>query len=1312
MTALADLEQRIDEAMPADRRRLRQLLRSVQGAQRAGKPFDRSLARLTTDLEQSIARRQARRGGVPKITYDDELPISARRVEIAQAIRDHAVVIVCGETGSGKSTQLPKICLELGRGIDGLIGHTQPRRIAARSVAARIAEELGSSLGADVGFKVRFTDTTSPRTYIKLMTDGILLAESQHDRFLDQYDTIILDEAHERSLNIDFLIGYLHRLLPRRRDLKLIVTSATIDAARFAQHFATSAGPAPVIEVSGRTYPVDIRYRPVEPDDDSPHPDWLRGTLSAIDEVGRIDHGDMLIFMPTERDIHETAKVLRGRPLPGDPTGRSTEILPLYARLSVAEQQRVFHPRGKRRIVIATNVAESSLTVPGIRFVIDPGTARISRYSSRSKMQRLPIEAVSRASADQRAGRCGRVGPGICIRLYDAEDYEQRERFTPPEIQRTNLASVILQAKALGLGELEDFPFLDPPRPETVRDGYRTLFELGAIDDAHELTELGRRLARLPVDPRIGRMVLAGVDEGRLHEVLIIAAALESQDPRDRPLDKQQAADECHAQFAHPDSDFLAYLKLWDFFHHLKETLSRSKLERACRQNFLSYVRMREWLDVHRQLLELVEEGGAGPHARAALKARRPAIDDNPAPVHRALLTGLLSSVAFRAEGNEYTVAGGVKANVWPGSGAFAGKPKWIMAAELVETTRKYLRTVARIDPDWIEPLAGHLVNRAFSDPHWDREAAAPFIHERVSLFGLVIVPRRRKRLGPIDPALARELFIRHALVAGEFDSRAACLAHNRALIEQMQSLEDKARRRDLLRDDDAQTDFYEARIPADVFDGQRFERWIKEAERGQPDLLRMSPADLLHEAEHGVQPEQFPDELRSGEMQLPLDYRYDPTAADDGVTLTVPIEALGQLDRQRLAWLVPGLLEDKIAALVKSLPKSIRTRFVPIPDTARRIAAEIPFGHGVLPAVVAAALTRLSGQPVAPGDFQEDKLPTHLRMNVRVVDAAGHEQAAGRDLAEVRKALGVEATAGLPAIDDARWNSDDLTRWDFGELPAQVELPRGGLTVPGFPALVDRGESVALRLLETAGRAERETRGGLRRLFLLAAGREIKPQVDHLPALGQARLQSAGLPDAGRLRDEVALLLVDRAFIGERPFPRDEDSFKRGLTEGRKRLAAAAQEVANLLGALLPAYQGARLAIERTTAATCRYARDDVQAQLDELTAAGFLTRTPWEWLTHVPRYLKAIQLRLEKLTTGRLAQDQRHQADLAPRVKSYRERAASNRELAIDDPHLDQYRWMLEEFRVSLFAQELGTSLTVSAKRLDKQWALVGTG
>jgi ATP-dependent helicase HrpA len=1266
------------------------------------------------------------------IPFDAELPIAARREEIAQAIREHPVVIVCGETGSGKSTQLPKICLQLGRGVVGRIGHTQPRRIAARSVAARVAEELGTPLGREVGFKVRFAEALSDQSYIKLMTDGILLAETQGDPRLEQYDTIILDEAHERSLNIDFLMGYLKRLMPVRPDLRLIITSATIDAARFAEHFAVLGTASPVVEVSGRTYPVEVRWRPREADEEGREPDLQEAVLASVEELARIGGGDMLIFMPTERDIHETAKTLRGLPLPGDRSGRELEILPLYARLSVAQQQQVFQPRSKRRIVIATNVAESSLTVPRIRFVIDAGTARISRYSPRSKTQRLPIEAISRASADQRRGRCGRIGPGVCIRLFSEADYLARDAYTMPEIQRTNLAAVILRMKVLGLGEIEQFPFLDPPKPDAVRDGRRTLVELGAIDEHEQLTAIGRALGRLPVDPRIGRMILAARAEGCLAEMLIIAAALEVQDPRERPLEKQEAADACHAQWADEQSDFLACLKLWDFYHHLKGTLSRSALRKACRQNFLSENRIREWLDVHRELMELVSEArldearrrqGHGPTGKT--KGDQAAAERRYAAIHRAILTGLLSSLAVRGDGQDYNVAGGGKAGLWPGSGVFRGRPKWIVAAEVVETTRRYLRTCGRIDSRWIEPIAAHLIRRSYSDLHWDAAWGSAVALERLVLFGLTVVAGRRVRYGPIDPLASREVFIEHALVQGDLEPKPAFLVHNEKLLVETERLQAKLRRRDLLVGPGQRYAFYDERLGPDVYDAAQLTRWLRE-DRQRDAGLRMTQADLLHESA-GARAEAFPDRLRVGPTEFPLEYAFEPGAEHDGVTLTVPLEALGQLDPEPLEWLVPGLLEEKVLAMIRALPKPLRTRFVPAPEVAREVTGRLRHGDGNLRAAVAAALAQIGGLAVSPADFENDRLPAEMRLNVRVTDAEGQALAAGRDVAALRHELAAEAADVLAAVSDPQWNRDGLVTWDFEELPGEVALTRAGATVKVYPALVDGATSVSLRLVESAQRAARETRLGLRRLFQLAARRDLATQADWLPGLEKippGEKNSLGFD----LRQEFADLLADRAFLANSPLLRTKAEFEAALRTGRQRIGFATQEVAEVMQPWLAAYRAARsalaaaagvepakgrtwgaLAAPAAAAIPWQYALDDVEDQLGRLAGPTRLCETPWNWLPHVPRFFRAICTRLDALRGGGLARDRKNFDEFLPRWQAYLQRAEQHAAQDVCDAELEQYRWMLEEYRVSLFAQKLGTSLPISPKRLDQQWAKV---
>jgi len=1295
---LRRLEGQLGQAMRRDRFRLLRSLRAVaRNLDRDRGDAVRQLARLGEQLERSIALRRTRAASVPALGYDDDLPITACRHQIAGAIREHPVVIVCGETGSGKSTQLPKICLGLGRGVGGSIGHTQPRRIAARSIAARVAEELGVALGRAVGFKTRFAEAVGPETLVKVMTDGILLAETQSDRFLDQYDTIILDEAHERSLNIDFLLGYLKRLLPKRPDLKLIITSATLDAVRFSRHFTVRGRPAPVVEISGRSWPVEIRYRPPVADQEGEEPELVDAVLAAVDELAAIDAGDILVFMPTERHIHETAKALRGHAIPGDGPGRRTEILPLYARLPGKEQQRVFQPHRHRRIVIATNVAESSLTVPGVRYVIDPGTARISRYAPRSRTQRLPIEAVSQASADQRAGRCGRLGPGICIRLYSQADYEARDRYTPPEIQRTNLASVILQTKALHLGPIERFPFLDPPRRQWIRDGQKTLFEIGAVDEGGRLTEIGRRLSRLPVDPRIGRMILAADDDGCLSEMLIIAAALEIRDPRERPLDKQEAADEAHARFAHGESDFLTYLALWDFYHRLKETLSRSQLRRACRQHFLSHNRLREWSDIHRQLREWAHQAGLKPGRRR----------DEYEPIHRAILTGMLSGIAMRTGPYEYRAAGGGTFHLWPGSATFSRRPDWIVAAERVETTRRYLRTCAPVDPAWIERLASHLVKRTYHDPHWDPGAASAMAYEQVSLFGLPIVARRRVPYPPVAPKTARAMLIQHGLVEGQLDLQAEFLRHNRQLIKHVERLQAKTRRNDLLLGEWAQFDFYDRQLPDDVCDGRRLQSWLRRARRRNARVLFMEPRDLLREDPGPAVADRFPDTLPAGSTALPLDYRFQPGTEQDGVSVRVPLQALGQLDPRRLEWLVPGLLEEKIAALVKTLPKPIRRPLVPAMDTARRLARTIPFGQGDLLQVVAGELTRMAGQVVSPDMFDLERLPPHLRMNVQVIAQDARVVAEGRDVQRLRRKLGDRLSQCLAAVDDPAWNRDGLTTWDFDRLPERVELCREGLTVCGYPMLIDRGSSVSLRLAPTARQARHYHRGGLRRLFVLAAQRPLRQQVAWLPDLDRLRVYAASIPQFD-LQNSLVELLADRAFFDHDTFPATREEFARRVEEARQRIGMAVQEVVELVGPLLESYHHARLALEKATRPIWAYAAEDIRQQMAELLRPDFLTATPWDWLRHYPRYFRGISYRLERLAAGSLQRDRRHTEEIQQLWSQYLERANASRGRGLHDLQLDRYRWMLEEYRISCFAQPLGTALTISRKRLDRQWQL----
>ncbi len=1299
-TPLDHLQTAIDECMPAERADLLRRWHGLRRRVREGKPYDRGLTELMAAVAAAQQRLAQRREGRPAVTYPEELPVSARREDIAAAIAGHQVVVIAGETGSGKTTQLPKICLELGRGVAGLIGHTQPRRIAARSVAARIAQELNTPLGQAVGYKVRFTDRTSPGSYVKLMTDGILLAEVQGDRDLLQYDTLLIDEAHERSLNIDFLLGYLRQLLPRRPDLKLIITSATINTERFAQFF----GGAPVLEVSGRTYPVEVRYRPVtaedgapDEDEDSRDRDLPEAIVDAVDEVGAIDpRGDVLVFLPGEREIRECAEALRKHQL------RHTEVIPLFGRLSAAEQDKVFQPHGGRRIVLATNVAETSLTVPGIKFVIDSGLARISRYSPRTKVQRLPIEAVSQASANQRAGRCGRVSAGVCIRLYSEQDFIGRPRYTDPEILRTNLASVILQMGALNLGDVEAFPFPEPPDSRAVHDGFQLLHELGAVDRQRGLTETGRRLARLPVDPRLGRMLLTAEHEGALHELMIIASALSVQDPRERPQEAQQQADQKHARFqeeqkegAAPRSDFSAYLKLWDYYHEQARHLSQNKLRALCRAEFLSYVRLREWHDIHGQLLAMVNE----------LKLRSNEVPADYGAVHRALLSGLLGNIALKGEQREFLGARNIKLNIFPGSALFKKPPKWIVAAELVETSKLYARIVAAIEPEWIEPLAQHLIKRSYAEPHWEKKSAQVAAYERVTLYGLPIVERRRVNYGPIDPVLSRELFIREGLVAGEFTTRVPLLAHNRQLVAQVEELEAKARKRDILVDEQTLFQFYDARLPQGIYSGKAFETWHAEAGEEERQRLLMTRDALMQHEAGAVTEAQFPDALLWNGLALKLDYHFEPGHPADGVTVVIPLAALAQVSAQRFDWLVPGLLKDKLIALIKSLPKVLRRNFVPAVNFVEAVIANLHVGGGALLDDFAHQLKRMTGVEVPHDAWQPEQLPPHLRMNYRVVDERGKTLGEGRDLDALQQQLAgkVRRTLAEPPREKRQpsMERDGITAWDFGALPENVEVKRHGLTLKAWPALLDQGESVAIRLFESEAAAQAAQRDGLLRLFLLVGREKARYLRRNLPGIQPLCLHYNTLGGCDELKDELVQAVFAEAFLVSQPWPRDAASFAQRLQQGQEQLLALGARLCAALGEALAALHAINKRLKGAVAPQELPALNDIRQQLDRLVARHFVLQTPYPWLLHYPRYLKAVQARLEKL--GRSPErDRQQRLELDALWHDYETRAAQGGLSAAQR----EFRWLLEELRVSLFAQELKTVQPVSVPRLRKLW------
>jgi ATP-dependent helicase HrpA len=1221
-----------------------------------------------------------------EIAIPAELPIAARAADLAAAIRAHQVVVVAGETGSGKTTQLPKICLSVGRGTRGRIAHTQPRRLAARTVADRIAEELHTTPGDLVGSRVRFSDRTSRRTRIVLMTDGVLLAEISRDRLLRRYDTVIVDEAHERSLTIDFLLGYLAEILPRRPDLTVLVTSATIDPQRFAAHFAAATGAdVPVLEVSGRTYPVEMRYRPVESDQ-------TQAVLDAVDELAAEPPGDVLVFLSGEREIRDTADALK------EHTGAGTEILPLYARLSTAEQHRVFAPHPGRRVVLATNVAETSLTVPGIRYVVDAGTARISRYSMRTKVQRLPIEPVSRASADQRAGRCGRVADGVCIRLYSEQDYLDRPRFTDPEILRTNLAAVILQMSALGLGDLEAFPFLDPPDRRNLRDGVALLDELGALDDG-ELTSTGRRLARLPVDPRLGRMVLEAQRLGCVQEVLVIVAALSIQDPRERPGDAREAAAVSHRRFADPASDLVGHLNLWAYLQERQRALSGSAFRRLCRTEYLHFLRVREWQDLVTQLRQACRELGIEVPARPDLSPES-GQRAHPDRIHQAVLAGLLSHVGlWNPERRDYLGARNARFAVNPDSALAGRAPRWVMAGELVETTRVWARDVARIDPSWIEPLAPpHLLQRQLSEPRWDRRRGSAVATERVTLYGVPIVAGRTVPFAAVDPGLSRELFIRHALVEGDWDTRHAFFHDNRALLAEIAREEDRSRRRDLAVDDETLVALYADRVPASVVSARHFDAWWKRERQHRPRLLSFTRDELTRPGSAGLDAGEFPDAWVQRDLRLPLEYRFEPGSALDGVTVTIPLEVLDRVDAAAFSWQVPGLRAELVAALLRSLPKALRRSFVPAPDYAADVLTRLPEASGSLADTVAAALTAFGGPVVAPSDFDLARIPDHLRMRARVVDDAGQVVGEGRDVQELQQRLAPRTRAAVarvvPAIE-----RDDLTSWSIGTLPRTIEVPRRGGAVRGYPALVAQGDAVALRVLGREADQRRAMPRGLRQLLLLDLPSPARPVVRRLDGATKLALGHTPYPSVAALLADCAAAAVDDLVERSGGVVWDEAAYRRLRDRVRADLEDETLEVVRTVGAALAIAHDVRVRLG--TLPPAAPAREDLEVQLDGLTHPGFVSATGRRRLTDLPRYLRGMQRRLDVLASDP-GKDAQRMAAVHAVEDAYHDAVDALPADRRGDPDVQDVRWMLEDYRVSVFAQQLGTPRPVSAKRI----------
>ncbi len=1289
MLTVNDLRARIDELTTRDAARLRGRLRGVDRI-RDSERRATVVARIAADLDEAEQRVATRRAAAPAtLAYPDDLPITEHRAELLDAIAGNQVVIVAGETGSGKSTQLPKLCLELGRGVTGTIGHTQPRRIAARSIAERVAEEVGTTVGGTVGYTVRFSDQVGDATLVKVMTEGILLNEIHSDRRLLAYDTIILDEAHERSLNMDFLLGYLNGLLPKRRDLKLIVTSATIDTARFAAHF----GGAPVVEVSGRTYPVEVRYRPlVDPDDPEPR-DQPQAIVDAVVELSREGRGDVLVFCSGEREIRDAADAIAEARLP------HTEVLPLYGRLTAAEQHRVFQPHTGRRVVVATNVAETSLTVPGIRYVVDAGTARISRYGRRTKVQRLPIEPISRASADQRAGRCGRLGPGIAIRLYAEDDYESRPAFTEPEILRTNLASVILQMAALDLGDVETFPFLDPPDRRAVADGIALLFELGALDAPEpgaKLTDIGRQLARFPLDPRLGRMLIEADRNGCLTEVLVIAAALSIQDPRERPADKEAQADQAHARFRHASSDLLGWLELWRYVNDRRRAGTSGQFRRMCRDEFLSYRRLREWQDVHAQLRDVTDELGYR-------RTRRKADED---VIHRSLLAGLLSHIGTKdPDGHTYRGARGARFHLSPGSVLFKRSPDWVMAAELVETTRVWAHGVAPLTVPRVEEAGAHLLQRSYSDPWWDADLGSAVAAETVTIYGLPLVTDRTVQYGRIDPDAARELFIRHALVAGEWETHHRFVAHNEEQIAAVREIEVRERREDLLIDEDGLYEIFADRVPDGITSVRDFDRWWRDARPAHPHLLDLTVDDLIDDASAAPDPEAFPEVWHYGDLDMELEYEHDPSSPTDGLTIDVPLHGLDRLDPAVFEWNVPGLRRELVTTMVRSLPKPLRRKLVPITDTVDAVLGELQPGTGPLRESLRRALQRHSGADIPPDAFAVDELPAHLRPTFRIVGEDGAVVAEGDDLAALKDGLVQDVRARLAGTSHPL-EQRGLTAWTFGELPRRVEVEGKGARATVYPALVDEGDSVAIRLLATEAEQAAAMPGGTRRLLLLGLH---QPEALLRPLLTkEAKLLIKAGPH-GATNDWIddCLMAAAGAVVGAAGGPVwDAVAFDALLDRAAAELAGETERVARRSLDVFASLQAVR---RRLAALDGRYpaATADVEAQLDRLVYPGFLSGVGAARLPDVHRYLCAVERRLE-----RLPEAPERDAELMARVHRLDSEHDRLLELLPPSPELVDLAWQLEELRVSLFAQSLGTAGKISEQRIERALAALTQG
>ncbi|MGL0928913.1 ATP-dependent RNA helicase HrpA [Vibrio vulnificus] len=1281
----ASLRKALSQCLIKDRFRLS---KRIAGASKINKESARNAVfdEIALDIAKSMMEVEQRSRYQPTIEYPEILPVSQKKDDIADAIAHHQVVIVAGETGSGKTTQLPKICAELGRGKFGLIGHTQPRRLAARSVANRIAEEMETQLGDFVGYKVRFNDQISENTQIKLMTDGILLAEIQHDRFLNQYDTIIIDEAHERSLNIDFILGYLKELLPRRPDLKVIITSATIDPERFSNHF----GGAPIIEVSGRTYPVETRYRPLggETEDDR---DQLEGIFDAVDELCDEGLGDILIFMNGEREIRDTADALAKRKL------KDTEIVPLYARLSAGEQNKIFQPHTGRRIVLATNVAETSLTVPGIKYVIDPGTARISRYSYRTKVQRLPIEPVSQASANQRKGRCGRVQEGICIRLYSEDDFNSRPEFTDPEILRTNLASVILQMTALGLGDIEAFPFVEAPDKRNILDGVRLLEELGAInsnakDPKKRLTAVGKQLARLPIDPRLARMVLEAPRFGCLKEVMIIAAALSIQDPRERPSDKQQSADDKHRRFYHEDSDFLTFVNVWNHIQKQQKALSGNQFRRQCKDDYLNYLRVREWQDVYFQIHQSMRE------MEFKLNSEPGSYD----AVHSAILTGLLSHIGMKdQEKNEYHGARNARFHIFPGSGLFKKQPKWVMSAELVETSKLWGRIIAKIQPEWIEPLAKHLIKRSHSEPHWSKKQAAVMAYEKVMLYGIPIVPKRLVNYGNIDASVSREIFIRSALVEGDWETKHAFFKQNRKLLLEVEELEHKSRRRDILVDDEELFQFYDQRVGTEVVSGRHFDTWWKQASKKEPELLNFEKEMLFKGDASHVTDLDYPNFWHQNGLKLKLSYQFEPGDDSDGVTVHIPLPILNQIDPAGFDWQIPGLRHELVVSLIKSLPKTLRKNFVPAPNYADAFLSRVTAMEMPLLDALEKELRRMTGATVLREDWKLDQVPDHLKVTFRAVDERNRKLKEHKDLHELKESLKEKVQETLSKVADDDIEQQGLHTWSFGELPQVYQQKRGGYQVKAFPALVDNKDSVEIKLYETEQEQISAMQAGQRRLILLNVPSPIKYLHANLPNKSKLGLYFNPYGKVLDLIDDCIACGVDKLIEEQGGLVWEPEKFEALKEHVRAELGDTVVDIAKQVETILTTAFNINKKLKGKIDFTMAFALSDIKAQIEGLIFKGFATECGWKRLPDILRYMKAIERRMEKLPIDP-NKDRLHMLKIESVVKDYKELLNKiPKGLAVPE-NVKEIRWMIEELRVSFFAQQLGTPYPVSDKRV----------